>query len=214
MNASHPKSDDVARTSQRLSVEGLRTPVVGPYSLSLAAGECVVLTGPSGSGKSLLLRAICDLDPSTGMVFLNGRMRDDFPPRDWRRSVGLLPAEPAWWAEVVGEHFPQGSDGVLEALGFGPEVMGWEVMRASSGERQRLALARMLQLRPQVLLLDEPTANLDADNRARVESVVREYLADSLAAALWVTHDPAQASRVGDRELVMRAGQLEEIACI
>ncbi|AOV15932.1 ATP-binding protein [Acidihalobacter aeolianus] len=197
----------------RLSVESLRTSVSGPWTLQLAAGECVVVTGPSGSGKSLLLRAICDLDPSTGAVALDARRREEFTPREWRRSVGLLPAEPAWWAETVGEHFPAGAEEVLKALGFDEDVLGWQVARASSGERQRLALARLLQLQPRVLLLDEPTANLDAGNRARVESVVRDYLASRAAAALWVTHDAEQAVRIGDRELVMQAGRLEDAAC-
>ncbi|OBS09307.1 ABC transporter ATP-binding protein [Acidihalobacter prosperus] len=212
MNISAANDIDGAPAA-RLSVDGLRTPVIGPCALTLAPGECVVLTGSSGSGKSLLLRAICDLDPATGTVLLEGRARETYVPRDWRRAVALLPAEPAWWAETVGEHLLTTSEDVLSALGFSASVMSWEVARASSGERQRLALARLLQLQPRVLLLDEPTANLDAGNRARVESVVRDYLVSRAAAALWVTHDAEQAARIGDRELVMRAGRLEANAC-
>lgn len=198
----------------RLSVEGLQTEHIGPYSLSLSAGECVVLTGPSGSGKSLLLRAVCDLDPSTGAVFLDGLSREAFSPFAWRRYVGLLAAEPAWWGAHIGDHFPPGETDIIEALGFGPDVMDWEVVRASSGERQRLALARLLRLKPRILLLDEPTANLDGTNRSRVETVVRAYIEKTGSAAIWVTHDPEQAARMGDRELVMRAGHLEVGPCI
>ena len=213
MNTDLLEKERLSHNRPHLRVEDLQTKLIGPYSLSLSPGECVVLTGTSGSGKSLLLRAICDLDPSTGAIYLDDRARETFSPSEWRRAVGLLSAEPAWWTEHIREHFLYGFSDVIEALGFGPEVMDWEVTRASSGERQRLALARLLQLEPSILLLDEPTANLDGANRLRVESVVLAYLKQKRAAALWVTHDPDQAKRIGDRELVMHGGCLEDITC-
>jgi ABC-type multidrug transport system ATPase subunit len=89
---------------------------------------------------------------------------------DWRRRVGLLPAESGWWADRVGAHFITTNDArnpattptpILARLGFEPDVLDWDVQRLSSGERQRLGLARLLLNRPEVLLLDEATANLD-----------------------------------------------------
>src|ERR1700758_1371717 len=88
-----------------LQVCDLRTNLLKPASLSLSTGECIAVQGPSGAGKTLLLRAIADLDPNEGSVFLDGRERTTIAGPDWRRLVGCVPAEPGWWAETVGMHF-------------------------------------------------------------------------------------------------------------
>ena len=82
------------------------------------------------------------------------------------------------------------------------------VARLSSGERQRFALLRLLANRPRVLLLDEPTANLDPDNVTRVENLIAAYLSTEDAAVLWVSHDPLQISRVAHRRMRLEAGRL------
>jgi ABC-type iron transport system FetAB ATPase subunit len=194
----------------RLSLDGVACLPLDPVRLEIAAGECVALHGPSGSGKTLLLRALADLDPHEGRVRLDGREQSELPGPQWRRRVGLLPAESAWWAERVGEHFAEGAGAMLEALGLDPRCMGWEVSRLSSGERQRLALARLLAGEPEVLLLDEPTANLDADNTARVEAVIEAYRRERGAAVLWVSHDPEQRRRIAARHFLIRDRRLAE----
>jgi len=199
-----------------LRLDGLRARVLAPVDLDVRAGELVFVSGPSGSGKSLLLRAVADLDPHEGEVWLDGEARSAMSPSRWRRRVGLLPAESFWWADSVGEHLPVngedgGLSGVLDALGFEPAVLAWAVSRLSTGERQRLALARLLAQRPQALLLDEATANLDPANRERVESVVQTYRAEHNAAVIWVSHDPEQRERLGGRQLGIRNGRLEPI---
>lgn len=195
----------------RLEVRRLCGRVFRDASLTLAPGECVALTGPSGSGKTVLLRAIADLDPNEGEVRLDGEARERFAPSVWRRTLALVPAEPAWWGRTVAEHFPPAAEAALHSLGLPTEAMGWEVLRCSSGERQRLALLRALVLAPRVLLLDEPTANLDADSRERVEALVARYRHDG-GAVLWVTHDPEQARRVAGRRLVLTDGTLRAVA--
>lgn len=170
--------------------------------------ECVSLSGSSGAGKTLLLRAIADLDQHQGQVFLDDKECNDFGGSDWRRHVGLLPAESQWWSDKVGEHFMQTDYELLARLGFDKEVMQWQVNRLSSGERQRLALVRLLSLHPSVLLLDEPTASLDPVNVQRVEAVIQEYRSRNETAVLWVSHDPQQISRVADRGLYINNGQL------
>lgn len=201
-----------------LRLESLHPRVLAPVTLELAAGALVLISGPSGSGKSLLLRAIADLDPHRGEVWLDGESRSAMPAHRWRRRVGLLPAESFWWEDRVAPHFPNAGGaaepliGLLAALGFGPEVLSWSVSRLSTGERQRLALARLLAQEPEALLLDEATANLDPTNRDRVEKVVESYRRDRAAATLWVSHDPEQRGRLtadgAGRELVIQGSCL------
>jgi len=202
-----------------LRLDGIRPKILGRLDLELAAGELVFISGASGSGKSLLLRAIADLDPHEGEVWMDGSSRSAMPAPQWRRRVGLLPAESGWWGEEVRDHFPHpnlrvAEDGpettlLLHRLGFGAEVLGWSVSRLSTGERQRLALARLLVNGPDALLLDEATANLDPMSRDRVEAVVQDYRRERAAAVLWVSHDPEQRRRLNGRRLVIRNGRLE-----
>jgi len=194
-----------------LLVRDLRTNILKPASLALAAGGCIAVKGPSGAGKTLLLRAIADLDPNQGVVSLEGRDRSTIPGPEWRRLVGYVPAEPGWWTETVGEHFDDWSAAaaVLTNLGFPEGAKSWPIARLSTGERLRLALVRALIIRPKVLLLDEPTAALDAASVAAVESLIASRLSAGLA-VLWVTHDAAQAGRIARRQLVVEAGSVRE----
>jgi len=192
-----------------LRLEGIRTTVLEPVDLDVPAGELTFVSGPSGSGKSLLLRAVADLDPHDGEAWLGVTARSSLPAPEWRRRVGLLPAESHWWGELVGDHFAADAGELLDRLGFGPDVLGWTVARLSTGERQRLALARLLANGPEVLLLDEATANLDPTNRDRVEAIVEDYRRDHGVAVLWVSHDPEQRRRLRGRRLVIRERRLE-----
>jgi phosphate-transporting ATPase len=199
-------------TAQNLTVNGL-----APFDLTIEAGECVALTGASGSGKTLVLRALADLDPGAGEVSLDGRSRTAIAAPDWRRRVVYLAAEPGWWADLVAAHFPSGDAGggsvdgsvaaLLDALGLRLDLLEQSVATASTGERQRLALIRVLLLNPRVMLLDEPTSGLDEAAAERVEGLLRARLADG-AAILLVTHEPRLASRLADRRLEIRDGVL------
>ena len=169
------------------------------------------MKGPSGAGKTLLLRAIADLDPNQGVVSLEGRERSTISGPEWRRLVGYVPAEPGWWAETVGEHFGDWTtaSAVMTNLGFPEEAKSWPIARLSTGERLRLALVRAVIVRPKVLLLDEPTAALDAASVAAVESLIATRILAGLA-VLWVTHDAGQARRIARRQLVVKAGSVRE----
>lgn len=181
----------------------------GPYSFRIDGGECVGLQGASGAGKSLLLRAIVDLDPRTGKLRLGGIDADRVPAPQWRRLVGLLPAESGWWLDRVGEHFADFrsvDDAILAAVGFDRSVGNWQVSRLSTGERQRLAIVRLLANSPQCLLLDEPTASLDPGSVANVEALLLNHCGARQASLLWVSHDPDQLARVSRRRLIMERG--------
>ncbi|MBF0621279.1 MAG: ATP-binding cassette domain-containing protein [Magnetococcales bacterium] len=191
-----------------LRVESLTTTLGQAVSLALASGEILGIRGASGCGKSLLLRALVDLDLNTGEVWLDNRARSTIPAHQWRRQVGLLPAESHWWSDRVGDHFPKllWPDEWLSQLGLNQEALSWSVNRLSSGERQRLALLRLLASRPNVLLLDEPTANLDGETTLNVEKILLDLRQDQQIPMIWVSHDPNQLARVADRVLVMEAG--------
>jgi ABC-type multidrug transport system ATPase subunit len=182
-------------TANGLKIDNVGVHTVKRVTLELPRGRCIGLTGPSGAGKTLLLRALADLDPHHGQMWLDGVEAAAMDVNLWRRQVGLLPAQSAWWYDTVGEHFDDVGETSLAALGFGRDALGWQVAKLSSGERQRLALLRLLIHRPKVLLLDEPTANLDAINIRRTETLLRRYRQDRPAAVLWVSHDMAQLER-------------------
>lgn len=194
-----------------LTVRDLRRPGIEPATVCVDGGDGVAIMGPSGAGKTLLLRAIADLDPNQGEVMLDDRPRSTIPGPSWRRQVVYLPAESGWWAESVGEHVRDHDEArhLARRLGFSDDVLAWPVSRLSTGEKQRLALVRALSLKPPVLLLDEPTAALDSDSAAAVEALVRERLASG-AAVILVTHDRGQAERLAFRILTMCGGRIAE----
>ncbi len=192
-----------------LTVRGLKVRGLAPIDMDLRDGECVTLRGHSGSGKTLVLRALSDLDPSSGEVLLDGTARTDMPAPTWRRKVTYVAAEPGWWADITGDHFPQPAEMLVSRLGLKPEILAAPVQLLSTGERQRLAIARMLLLNTRVMLLDEPTAALDPDAKGRVEELVAERLAAG-ASLLLVTHEDEQAARLGARKLEIRNGVLTE----
>lgn len=187
----------------RLRVERLQVPPLAAVSFELAPEEYLGIRGPSGVGKSRLLRSIADLEVHSGGAWLDGRPCDRFSGPEWRHQVGLLPPESAWWGHRVADHFPRDKSPELEPLGLSEDVMEWSVERLSSGERQRLALARLLANEPRVLLLDEPTANLDPENVTRVEQRVEAYSREHGAGVVWVSHDPEQLARLCPRQLYL-----------
>jgi len=195
-----------------LSVANLHRPGLVTASFDLADGECLAVRGPSGAGKTLLLRAIADLDPNDGVVTLDGQSRAEMPAPQWRRLVTYVPAESGWWAETVGAHFPDwaGAAALMEAFGLTAVSRQTPIQRLSTGERQRFALIRALLLRPRVVLLDEPTSGLDAEAAAAVENQIAKRLAEG-ASAMWVTHDAAQAKRVALRCLKVEHGVVTEM---
>ena len=198
----------------RLSLQDLKSPLAGPFSLQVQAGRCAAVTGASGSGKSLFLRMIADLDVNDGQAWLDGQPRESLPPPQWRRRVAYVAAEAGWWAETVKAHFPK--DGLPAArdlarrLGLAAELMDGPVARLSTGERQRLALIRALAPEPPVLLLDEPTGALDPASTGEVEQLVREAMGRGTAVVM-VTHDMVLAERIGSERYVMADRKLSAL---
>ena len=203
-----------AQPRPRLQVDALRSALAGPFSFQLQAGECLAISGPSGSGKSLLLRMICELDPCDGTAALDGVARASMSAPAWRAKVVYQPAEAAWWAPTPAAHFKPEQmarvNALLPQLKLSPALLDSEIARLSTGERQRMALVRSLACAPQVLLLDEPTAALDPEATAAVEQLLRAELAAGLALVL-VTHSEAQAQLLGSRRMRMQDRRLEPL---
>jgi ABC-type iron transport system FetAB ATPase subunit len=195
-----------------LHVNQLRSEFAGPFELNLGMGACAAITGPSGSGKSLFLRMIADLDPNEGEVWLNGRERASMPAPEWRKHASYVSAESGWWADMVIEHFARNSRSEVATLaarlGIRVDLLDAPVAQLSTGEKQRLSLVRALLPSPPVLLLDEPTGPLDEESVSQVEALLQERMAMG-ASILLVTHDPRQAERLGDQHYRMVAGHIE-----
>ena len=189
-----------------LTIQNLNRQGLEPVDVTLDNGECLAVMGPSGSGKSLFLRAIADLDTNDGQVILGEVERSSIPAPQWRRQVSYVPAESGWWADDVGSHFankPTAAE-LTREMQFPDDVFSWPVDCLSTGERQRLGLARALTLRPRCLLLDEPTSGLGQETGGRVEALIASNLVGGTM-ALMATHDGAQAERFARRVLRLDA---------
>lgn len=190
-----------------------------PVNLEIQYGETVSISGHSGSGKSLLLRAIADLIPHKGSCYLRGVDANAMVANQWRKQVSYFGAESQWWFDTIGEHLNLPLSDTLKAylaeMGFNhanknSDVLQWQVMRCSTGERQRLAIIRLLANSPRVLLLDEPTANLDADNTTKVEKIIKAYQQQTQCSIIWVSHDKKQQQRVAQRHFTIKKSGLVE----
>ena len=195
------------RECHGLEVEALQSSLAGPFSFIVPPGQCLAITGASGSGKSLLLRLIADLDPGNGTVRLQGKDRDEMPATSWRAMCPFVAATPGFWATSAAEHFdPTAVDrarSLATAMLFDEARFDAPVAFLSTGERQRIALARALVMEPTALLLDEPTGPLDQAATDAVAGILAERLSRGLSLVL-VTHDQALAERLATDRREMR----------
>jgi putative ABC transport system ATP-binding protein len=194
--------------------------------LTVRAGDRLAVIGPSGAGKTLLLRALALLDPlDAGEVCWNGRSVSGAAVPSFRRQVMYLHQRPALFEGTVEDNLRLPFELATSAAGAFDRDRAVELLTdfardssfldkrqrdLSGGESQIVALVRTLQMAPSVLLLDEPTAALDADTvRAAEGAVQRWQRAEPRRAFLWVSHDAAQPARVADRAIRLRGGRLE-----
>jgi osmoprotectant transport system ATP-binding protein len=195
-------------------------------SLEVEGGECVALVGESGSGKTTLLRCFNRLiDPDEGAIAVDGEDVRAADPVALRRRVGYVPQEggllPHWtvrrnvelvpWLTRARDAGSLATD-ALALVGFGDGRFDARYPRElSGGQRQRVAMARALAARPSLLLLDEPFGALDAITRAELQAMFLGIRALRPVTCVLVTHDLAEARRLADRIVVMRAGRIEQI---
>ena len=197
-----------------LTVHNLSFLDYGPFSFSIAAGSGISIQGGSGSGKSLLLRAIADLDQHAGDISLNNQAQDSIDAHDWRQQIGYLMAETFFWEETVGEHFAEPGSAFLQQAADALQVttlFDRSISKLSSGEKQRIALIRLLANQPSALLLDEPTSHLDQDMQQVAEQIILDYREQHHCPLLLVSHDDEQCQRLTIHHYLMQNKNLQEI---
>jgi putative ABC transport system ATP-binding protein len=200
-----------------------------PTDFTLHAGDRVSITGSSGSGKSVFLRALALLDtPTSGQILWNGQPIANAQMPHYRSHISYLSQRPALLEGTVEDnlrfpfslktlrkrHFDRASViTLLEHAGKAPDFLAKHALDLSGGESQVVSLIRTLQLDPEVLLLDEPTAALDPASSRDVEALIDAWFAaDNARAYVWVSHDLDQARRMSDIHLQMIAGVLDGAA--
>jgi sulfonate transport system ATP-binding protein len=182
-----------------------RRVVIENLNLRIERGEFVVLLGESGCGKTTLLRALAGLDPIDG-----GRIVAPRRPAVVFQEHRLLPWESLWRNVSLGLQAPDArrrAAAALSEVGLAERLDDWP-RNLSGGQAQRVALARALVQEPELLLLDEPFAALDALTRIRMHALVRELVEAHRPGVLLVTHDVDEAIALADRILVMREGRI------
>ncbi|MCS3434357.1 ABC transporter ATP-binding protein [Klebsiella sp. BIGb0407] len=201
--------------------------IIQDLSLNLAAGQVYCIVGPSGSGKSSLLRLIAGLDtPQSGTITIDRQLMTDGPrglPPEQRR-LNMVFQDYALWPhmtvrEIVGyglNRWPavQRDARVAEMLALMQisQYANRRPAQLSGGQAQRVAIARALATDPQLLLFDEPLSNLDVQLRAQMRKEFSQLFSRLKKTVVYVTHDPLEACAFADRIVVMRAGKIEQIA--
>ena len=197
-----------------------RTRAVDGATLSVPHGELVALLGPSGSGKTTLLRVIAGFEePDAGQVAIAGRpvAGDGAWVEPEHRRIGMVFQDGALFPHLTVERNVAFGASRRERVAECLALVGLEARAASfphelsGGERQRVALARALAADPEVVLLDEPFASLDAGLRDALRAEVAGILREAGTSALLVTHDQAEALSLAGTVAVMREGRVEQI---
>ncbi len=216
-------------------VAGRDVCLLHPCDFSIFSGDRVAVTGSSGSGKSVFLRVLALLDPlDGGSILWRGQPVQRAQIPGYRRRVAYVSQRPALVDGSVQDNlrYPftlniyrniafdrNAAMRLAERAGRGPDFLEKRASELSGGEAQIVALIRILQLGPEVLLLDEPTASLDPESTRQIEALVTAWFESGdpgqaglsvPRASIWVSHDHAQARRVSNRFLIMRAGILSQ----
>lgn len=187
------------------------------------AGDFISIVGFSGSGKSTLLR-LCGhlISPTTGDIFYKGVNMTGYSPTELRKSIACCSQTPYLFGSTVKDNldfpfsirnmpFNEGRVKELFSLfNISPSFLNADVQNLSGGEKQRISLIRTLLFLPEVLLLDEVTSSLDADNTRMVEDAISSLNKIGIT-VLWITHDPEQSQKYANKIITLEAGEIKSL---
>lgn len=188
-------------------------------------GEFAVILGPSGCGKTTTLRLIAGLErPTKGEIYIGGKLVNDVPPKDRDiamvfQNYALYPHMSVFDNMAFGlkmRKFPKNEirkrvEEAAKILGIA-ELLNRKPRELSGGQRQRVALGRAIVRHPKVFLFDEPLSNLDAKMRVRMRAELAKLHKQLGATSIYVTHDQVEAMTLGDKIILMKDGEIQQIA--
>lgn len=200
-----------------------QTPILNNITFDIKKGEIVTIVGPSGGGKTTLLRCLNRLiEVDNGTITFDNKQITEYVPSELRKNMVLVPQESVMFPGTVKEniglalkiHNTYNKTHILQSLtdtGLPKKFLKKKAQQLSGGEKKRVSLARALALTPKMLLLDEPTAGIDPKNINTVEQRIISFTKQRNLTVLWVTHDVEQAKRVSDRIANLKQGHVTTI---
>ena len=216
------KGEEQRASNLKVTAEGVVA--VDDFNLEIADREFIVLVGPSGCGKSTTLRMVAGLEEiSGGELLIDGKLVNDVAPKDRDiamvfQSYALYPhmtvrenmAFPLKLKKVPQAEINKKVDEAAEILGI-TEYLERKPKALSGGQRQRVAIGRAIVREPKVLLMDEPLSNLDAKLRNQMRAEIIKLRQRINTTFIYVTHDQTEAMTLGDRIVIMKDGEVQQI---
>ena len=216
--------EPVEKKSYNLKITDEGVVAVDDFNLEIADREFIVIVGPSGCGKSTTMRMVAGLEDITrGEVYINDRLVNDVAPKD--RDIAMVFQNYALYPhmtvrqnlefplelrKVPKDEMDQKVEWAAEVLGITP-YLDRKPKALSGGQRQRVAIGRAIVRDPQVLLMDEPLSNLDAKLRNQMRAEIIKLRKSLNATFIYVPHDQTEAMTLGDRIVIMRDGDVQQI---
>lgn len=191
--------------------------------LTLGHEKITSISGPSGGGKTTLLRLLINfISPDRGKIYLKDKALENYPPLELRQQVKMLGQNPIMFGNTIEEEFEMATEfarqrgyakkqyqNLLARVNLNKKLTASST-ELSGGEKQRVALARLLLLQPEILLLDEPTASLDTENEKHILHYLADYALEEECRIIMVTHSPELTNSIADQQIIIAEGSLKE----
>lgn len=216
--------DDVVLEIESLSLRRGASHVLKEVSLAIQQGEILMIIGPSGSGKSSLLRCLNRLEIFyAGHILLHGNDITTLPVIELRQRIGMVFQKASIFASTVADNIAYGPRlqhkqisremilALMQQVALDADFVDRNAEELSGGQEQRLAIARALANQPEILMLDEPTSALDPIATHKIEKTLRKLCDETGLTLIWVSHSIEQARRVADRVLLLEEGRVVKV---